>query len=222
MALQRFGRRDFLRAGGALALGAAGVSVNAEQRRMRTLVPNSYDASITRLDEGEFRGPRSRLSPTGSIDSPPPVRTLQTSLFLLLAPQIVVNANPYRVGLQIQNLDTTNPAFYSFGVQPNNTTAFTLFAGGAALYDFTTPTDILWAFCTSVSSVQIIVAEFSRAAPSRPAASAPQNIDNVAPSSSGMVVNYSGGGMGGGGYAGIPAQGTQMVWNPITQSYQAR
>ena len=171
------------------------------KQRMQTLPPSSYAPSVTRLDEGVFRGPQT----VNQIASAPLTRASPSTFLLTTTPQIVLAANPLRVGLQMQNVDPTNPGFYMFNIQPALSTAFTISAGGSVLYDFSTPTDVVWGFTTAAAGVQLVIVEMSKALPQAQAPAAPGATPNApaAPYMPPMIgVNYSGGGGGGGGYAG--------------------
>jgi hypothetical protein len=76
------------------------------------------------------------------------------------APIRALPRNPRRVGLLINNIDTTANLIYTFG---NAIPGFgiTLLPNGTALFDFSTPPDELYLF-SAVANIYVIVMDITR------------------------------------------------------------
>jgi len=126
-----------------------------------TPLPDSpYDPRITDLSN-PLRPPRGRL-PSGQVDTWENRNVANTTPIQVPQNQSirVLPANKRRSGIVIQNKDPTNTLFYAFG---NDASANSISIGpsGKDLYDFTTPPDELYLFCTG-ASIQATVMEISR------------------------------------------------------------
>lgn len=71
----------------------------------------------------------------------------------------ILPTNYRRVGLEIQNLDAATPLVYSFGTD-RKFRGLVIAAGGAALYDFTTPPDTLYLIASA--NILVAILEISR------------------------------------------------------------
>jgi hypothetical protein len=150
--------------------------------KYRPVPDQSYDPRVTDLSRPlnvpGMTGPQSGIPyldssgapTTGSAQNPNSAgmgwtnRNVTNQIPFLLTAGISTRALPYnakRTGLVIQNLDAAQPLSYSFS---NDLQALGLQigAGGAALFDFTTPPDTLYLFC-GAANIQVAVVEISRA-----------------------------------------------------------
>jgi hypothetical protein len=124
---------------------------------MKTLIPSAYSASVTNLKERAFgsAAPDQFGSEGMAISQRPrkgPMRT--TPIPFRLDANIPVNilqANPHRKGLLIQNLDPVDNLYVSYGLVisvDNFTQLFFIGPLGYQLLDYVTPTDAVWLFAT--------------------------------------------------------------------------
>jgi|SRR5271167_4969025 len=146
------------------------------QRTRYTPLPDqAYDPRVTDLSKPfnvpAATGPQAALE-TDPTTGQPRVRkggggwqnnnvtqTIPVQLTAGVSLRVLVN-NPKRTGLVIQNNDAAAAMQYSFG---NDIGAFgkSIAAGGADLYDFTTPSDALYIFCAT-ANIRVLVLEISR------------------------------------------------------------
>lgn len=118
---------------------------------MRTLIPQAYGQSVTKLGEGVFR------SKPGARNGP--IRTAPVPFTLVSGePKLLLNDNFRRKGLIIKNLDTAVELYVGFGIVAS-VNDFFLDPLGAILFDFICPTDAIW--CLALANVQGMILEFS-------------------------------------------------------------
>jgi hypothetical protein len=125
--------------------------------RIATLVPMAYGPSITKIDDDDIdvmKPVPGKPGEAGPVTTNPIVGQLAAGVAVQVLP-----ANANRVGLLVQNLDTTAALNYAFGLVAGPQSKF-LPAGGVLLLDFVTPTDTLSLF--SASSILFGVDEFQR------------------------------------------------------------
>lgn len=129
----------------------------------QTLPDASYDSRVTDMSRPLMPPNARNTGPNGQ-----PIDTFRNRTISATTPfSIIANApsvralpyNPRRVGLQIQNLDSTNILRYSLG-NDLNVSGLYVVALGTVLYDFTTPPDELW--LASTTNIQCIVLEMTR------------------------------------------------------------
>lgn len=120
---------------------------------MKTLIPQSYGPNVTRLSEayGASRYGENRYGSVGQAMMPTAERTgpiVSNPIPFRLTAGIALNilqANPNRVGLIVQNLDPVANLNVSFAsVADANSLSFP--PGTIMLLDFITPTDSVWLF----------------------------------------------------------------------------
>lgn len=123
---------------------------------MRTLIPSAYAPNVTDLSDA-FRG-RPSNAPMIVPQSP---MTTGSVPFTLVANQayLLLNNNPRRKGLLIENLDSTATLYIGFA-QIADIFSFQLPPLGAMLLDFVCPTDQISAFATA--NISGVCLEFSR------------------------------------------------------------
>jgi hypothetical protein len=134
--------------------------IRRPQSRFRALPDSPYAPGVTDVSR-PLRPPSAKGSGGAALDGFVNRNISGTTNFSLVA-GVTIRAlprNPRRVGLQIQNIDTTSILRYSLG---NDLQGSGLYVGslGTVLYDFTTPPDELYLF--SVTNLQCIILEISR------------------------------------------------------------
>lgn len=124
-----------------------------------TMPDQGYDARVTDMSRPLYPPGAGNPNSTDTFKN----RTISTTTpFAIVANDPSVRALPYnprRVGLQIQNLDSTNILRYSLGNDLAGAGLYVV-ALGTVLYDFTTPPDELYLFSTT--NIQCIVLEMTR------------------------------------------------------------
>lgn len=136
------------------------MAIRRPQGRYRSLPDQPYSVGVTDLSR-PLIPPNARGGGKSGLDTFTNRNISSTTPFQLVANTTVraLPRNPRRVGLQIQNIDTTNILRYSLG---NDLQGSGLYVGalGTVLYDFTTPPDELYLFSTT--NMQCIVLEITR------------------------------------------------------------
>ena len=100
--------------------------------------PNSVKA--TRLDRG-ILGLVPAAADGGALERAGPVITVEYPFTLVPGvPQFIAAANPWRIGMMLQNMDPVANLNYSFGPVASATSGF-LVPGQVLLLDFICPTD---------------------------------------------------------------------------------
>lgn len=139
--------------------------------RIRTLIPDSYGVGVTKLHEA-FGGtghadPNTGTEGAALVTTPEgrarrmagPTRSADTPFRLSVAtPYNIFQANPFRQGLLIENLDPVTNLQISFG-RIADANSFSLGPLGTMLLDFVCPTDAVWLFATA--AVGGVAIEFS-------------------------------------------------------------
>jgi hypothetical protein len=118
-------------------------------QRVDTLLGQSYDAKVTRMDRGVF-GPQ----PGG--DSTPRTGPIVTAnMPFTLVPNavaiVIASQDPNRKALILQNKDPVANLFYEFGALADTTSTF-LTPGMYLLLDFVCPTDRVTVFAVAAVS----------------------------------------------------------------------
>lgn len=138
---------------------------------VKTLIPQAYAPSVTNLKERAFgsAAPDQFGSEGMAISQKPrsgPMRTTPIPFRLVAnVPINILQANPHRCGILIQNLDPVGNLYISYGLVVDlNNFAQSFFLGplGYQLLDQVTPTDAVWVFATLNLSGNI--QEFARIA----------------------------------------------------------
>lgn len=147
--------------------------------RMATLMPEPYSPRWTVLDDEYFAARdwvpsvttyNGDIVPSGSVTvtvtPPTPVSVVHEEIGsspnafnIGTVPVQILNNNPKRRGLILQNLDTVDTLFYSFNVVADPNSSLQLAPGGAILLDFVTPTGPLWV--VGSGALKLLCSEFS-------------------------------------------------------------
>lgn len=122
---------------------------------MRTLIPNAYSPNVTDISD-VFNPPRKfdKFAPVkpSIITAPIPFTLVANQPYLLL------NANPRRKALVMENLDSTAVLYVGFGIQAN-LFSFQVQPLAGFLFDIVCPTDQIWAF--AIANISGICLEMS-------------------------------------------------------------
>lgn len=131
-------------------------------RRVNWLSQAPNSVNVTRLDRG-ILGMVPAASPgVGPNARSGPVQTTEVPFTLVAGvPQIIAAANPWRVGMMLQNKDTVDNLFFSFGPIASALSGY-LSPQGTLLLDFICPCDQVSVFATVAISGSY--KDFSRSA----------------------------------------------------------
>lgn len=130
-------------------------------KRTDFLVGRPNSIKVTRLDRG-ILGAVPVNPDTGVPERTGPVSTAEYPFTLEVGvPQIIAAANPFRLGMMLQNKDPIANLFYSFGPVANELSGF-LVPGQILLLDFICPCDQVSVF--ALAAISGNYKDFSRSA----------------------------------------------------------